>query len=369
MNYGRNDPCWCASGLKYKKCHLNRDKQQPVNKQKIFKQLNSFYNYKTCSAPKSIKHECSKNIIKAHSISKSSSLKEIAKDGHVLTTFEATTIGANEIKIAPKKIGINRASTFTGFCAHHDNALFHEIEDKDFEITEQNCFLVAYRALARELFVKNRVSSTLEMAKELDKGMSLPFQKRHQAVQGYLSKSNDLSTSDLTHIKEILDNCYQSTKFQQVNHIVFTLDAVPKIMTSAAVAPTVDFQGNLIQTISSDPKIIPHYLIVNIFSSNNTGYIVLSWIEEHHNTCVKLYKSLIKTASPEDSLTVFIFAMIENIYLSEEWWNKIGEDDNNYLMEVFSQGIKKHTDNDVLVTSKNFNCFNITDTRLIGFKL
>ena len=22
---GRNDPCWCGSGKKYKKCHLNQD--------------------------------------------------------------------------------------------------------------------------------------------------------------------------------------------------------------------------------------------------------------------------------------------------------------------------------------------------------
>lgn len=25
MSIGRNDPCWCGSGLKYKKCHLNND--------------------------------------------------------------------------------------------------------------------------------------------------------------------------------------------------------------------------------------------------------------------------------------------------------------------------------------------------------
>jgi len=25
---GRNDPCWCGSGKKYKRCHLPADKQQ-----------------------------------------------------------------------------------------------------------------------------------------------------------------------------------------------------------------------------------------------------------------------------------------------------------------------------------------------------
>ncbi|MSR83007.1 MAG: hypothetical protein EXS58_08795 [Candidatus Latescibacteria bacterium] len=24
---GRNEPCWCGSGKKYKKCHLNEDQQ------------------------------------------------------------------------------------------------------------------------------------------------------------------------------------------------------------------------------------------------------------------------------------------------------------------------------------------------------
>ncbi|GBE00540.1 hypothetical protein BMS3Abin07_02593 [bacterium BMS3Abin07] len=25
---GRNDPCWCGSGKKYKKCHLNEDEKK-----------------------------------------------------------------------------------------------------------------------------------------------------------------------------------------------------------------------------------------------------------------------------------------------------------------------------------------------------
>jgi uncharacterized protein YecA (UPF0149 family) len=25
---GRNDPCWCGSGLKYKRCHLEKDQKK-----------------------------------------------------------------------------------------------------------------------------------------------------------------------------------------------------------------------------------------------------------------------------------------------------------------------------------------------------
>ncbi|MET0372072.1 MAG: SEC-C metal-binding domain-containing protein, partial [Sphingobium sp.] len=31
MKLGRNDPCWCKSGKKYKKCHLNRSESQPMS--------------------------------------------------------------------------------------------------------------------------------------------------------------------------------------------------------------------------------------------------------------------------------------------------------------------------------------------------
>jgi SEC-C motif len=27
-NVGRNDECWCGSGLKYKRCHMSRDAQK-----------------------------------------------------------------------------------------------------------------------------------------------------------------------------------------------------------------------------------------------------------------------------------------------------------------------------------------------------
>lgn len=50
------------------------------------KEMNSFDSKKLFSVTESMKSECSKKIIKAHSVSKSSALKSIAADGHVYTT-------------------------------------------------------------------------------------------------------------------------------------------------------------------------------------------------------------------------------------------------------------------------------------------
>jgi hypothetical protein len=367
VKLGRNELCWCGSGIKYKKCHLNRDKQEPVKKSDVFKQLNSFYDNKSCSAPDSMKHECTETIIKAHSVSKSSSLKDIAKDGHVLTTFKGHKHSGNSLKLEPKKIGINQASTFTGFCSHHDNLLFSPIEDEDFTITESNCFLIAYRAIAREVFVKISVSSILDMMKTLDKGESLTSQLTIQSNHNHLNTNNDLTTGDLQHIKNIFDTCLEKQEFNLINHLIFTLDTAPKVMTSAIAGLTFDFQGEKIQSFSKDPKIIPDYLTINSFSNNGTGYIVLTWLETHRKSFIHFYKSLMKTASPSDSLTLFIFAMIENIYLSEEWWLNLNSSNKEVLTNAISQGVTSPTYNDVLITKNKFEALNIIKTTSVGF--
>lgn len=366
MKLGRNDPCWCGSGKKFKKCHLNRDVQKPINEGIIQKQLNSFYSQKYCSVPEDIKSECSGKIIKAHSISKSASLKEIARDGHVLTTFRGAVSYQNEFKIEPKKIGIQKASTFTGFCAHHDKNLFQPIEDSEFTVSEINCFLVAYRAISRELFVKERSSGTFDLLKDLDKGKTLVQQKKIQAEHKRLSTNNDLTINDLTFIKGKLDQMLIKSDFSNLQHIVFTLSEPPRVMTSAAVGPTFDFQGKKIQIISQNSNDIPSYLIINSFSSKGVGYICMSWIEEHSSVGKKFYDSLQKTRSVGGSLLAFIFTNIENNYLSEDWWRSLDSDQKSYLINLYSQGVMLPTFSDALTNAQDLQAFQIKSTEKIN---
>lgn len=81
---GRNDPCWCNSGKKYKKCHLGRDKQEPFTRGEAQGALRLFTTTSKCSVPNAKKYECHSRIVRAHTLSKGNSLKNIAHQGHVL---------------------------------------------------------------------------------------------------------------------------------------------------------------------------------------------------------------------------------------------------------------------------------------------
>jgi len=349
VKIGRNTPCWCGSNKKYKHCHLGRDKQVPVDKGTVMKEMNSFNSKKICSVPESMKTECSKKIIKAHSVSKSSSLKAIAKDGHVYTTFKTNHDFSVSKRVRPTKVGINQASVFTGFCSSHDKHIFAPIEDNEFDKSAYHCFLVAYRSLCRELFVKESAANIFCFVKQLDKGKSLSDQVMIQQMAEYYGSNNDLTMGDLRYLKQQLDHMFTISTYDDLHHLVVELEFPSRVMTSAVLGYTVGFDGKLLQTISNDPKQIPDYVFINSFASENKGFVVLSWLKEHSTSNLKFVKQLLQTGSVSNSLSIFTFAMVENIYISPVWWESLNKVEQDIICAIYAQGAIEHTDNDVLV--------------------
>lgn len=344
MNLGRNDPCWCGSKLKFKKCHLDREKQPVASLADAYKTLKKFNVAKTCSVPPTLRSECTNKIINAHTVSKSSSLKEISVDGHVLSFYSNAQENIKAGKLSPTKIGINKASTFTGFCSHHDKTLFSPIEDSAFGINSEHCFLVAYRAVSSEVYVKNAASKVFHDVKGFDKGRPLNQQIAFQQFAGSAYNGNYLTKNDLAYIKGKLDMMFTEEKVSQLKHVVFELERPPAIMGSAIVAPKFGFDGKSIQRFSQNVKNIPDYIVINSFSNTEKGYIVLSWLQEHATTAHKLIKQFAEKNLASDHLAIFMISLIENIYMHPIWWESLESELQKYVCDVFSEGItSEHT--------------------------
>ena len=94
--------------------------------------------------------QCSKKAIRAHSIQNARVIDRIAKDGHVIAV--GLKISGWGPEVVFKTVGRNKASTFTGFCADHDAAIFASLDKNDLDIKNQEqLFLLAYRSVTREL--------------------------------------------------------------------------------------------------------------------------------------------------------------------------------------------------------------------------
>ena len=128
--------------------------------------------------------DCHGQIVRAHTIPKSGSLRNISSNRHVyhLSIDEKKSVAARGPVLDAELTELNKASTFTGFCSHHDNTLFKIVEDNDFVGSPEQCCMLAFRSLAREHYAKEQMSRTAEITKGLDKGRNIDQQIEIQAI-------------------------------------------------------------------------------------------------------------------------------------------------------------------------------------------
>ncbi|WAT83535.1 YecA family protein [Delftia acidovorans] len=324
MKTGRNDPCWCKSGLKYKKCHLGREDQDPLPLGKISDLHGKAFNRKYCSAPQAWHNECAKKISKAHTVPKSLSLKAISRNGMVygFTSTSIIDISKNKGKLLPKEIGINNASTFTGFCSTHDDGIFAPLEKVEFAASQEQCFLLAYRAVMREIYLKKSMANPSLPMQMLDKGRSVEVQKAIQFFSQLQGVGIDVATKDGKKHAERFEKVLIGRDYSEVRAFLVNFDEPPPVMCSGSFAPEYDFNGNKLQDLAN-LEIVPNIVSVNSFYDGAKGRFVLSWLQSDDPVCTELARSL--DSIPDDLISSailrFMFEFIENVYMKPDWWD------------------------------------------------
>ncbi|GJQ61053.1 MAG: hypothetical protein SCALA702_01060 [Melioribacteraceae bacterium] len=98
-----------------------------------------------------------KSIVNSHTIQKKGSLYAISEANHLLTPLFDTRIEG----LSLKRVGLNRASTFPGFCIQHEN-MFQAFENKDKFEYDEDFQLQVFRTISRELVIKQMILEQYE---------------------------------------------------------------------------------------------------------------------------------------------------------------------------------------------------------------
>ena len=122
-------------------------------------------------------NRCKCDAIQSHSIQKGGAIAAISENGHVLKI--GPTLNAKKLKDFEtfERIGVNKASTFLGFCNLHDTEVFAEIEAGNLIFSDRVAVIFAIRAIALELYRK-KVMVELQ-AKSLDQ-LEVPLDLENQ---------------------------------------------------------------------------------------------------------------------------------------------------------------------------------------------
>jgi hypothetical protein len=320
---GRNEPCWCGSGKKFKYCHQNRDKEKPIQQQEVREALKKAFNKKCCLHPQANSNVCRGGIVRAHTIQRSGGLKRIAKEGHVYRCLVESNLHKPLEGFQPKLVGIRNASTFTGFCARHDDEAFAPIEKHSFENSIGQVFLLTYRAICHELFVKNAHYELEGVRRKLDRGWSPEEQLIYQQYINDETTGVLKTLQELDQIKTTCDVILTSGDYSQVRYYIVSFYEAPEILCSAVHQPEYNFKGEILQRLG-DMSRPANWIHFTLTATDKGGAAVFSWLGDNE-VCLSFIRSL-HSLSDEDiphAVVRYVFEFFENTYLAPLWWDKL----------------------------------------------
>ncbi|MBK24495.1 MAG: hypothetical protein CME70_10925 [Halobacteriovorax sp.] len=293
--------------------------------------------------------DCSERIIRSHSIQNSFILDQIEVDNH-LSIIDYASNG----KIQFKKIGRNNASTFTGFCSHHDSSIFAPIDFNQASnisnITPEQFVLFYYRTLCREYWSKLNaikvfnIMSKASKEKDIDTLLKIyPFLKTEKSINwDFLNGEilemallgQSMGAEDVEPYFESLRYQIKNSKYHHTKGIHFVIPSkASQFAVSSFISPVCDFDGNKRNNFAS--KTI-HFIGLNIFPHNNDTQVIITWHRKSNYDCLGEQLEKMDTAEKEIQLSKFVLAHSENIVFSPDFISNLDQDRTNKIEKIFT---------------------------------
>lgn len=325
--YPRNQPCWCGSGKKYKKCHLNRETQTPIRQHEAIRGFGGVFDEARC-----LHHEapngCSSQFVRAHTISKRGALSAIAEDGHVVAYPNLHDVFRLKGRPTFVRRGVNQATTFVGFCSHHDDSTFKLIDTTPFDGSSKYCGLLAYRETCRELFHKESIPAVVQHAREFDKGRSEVGQHKLQLELKMAEAMSAIGARDLRRQYDLISQCVDQDKFSNCKGLVFRFDAPSPLLCSSCFSLSHDIHGDMLFDLTKNFDTPVPSAWLEILPDTCGTFAFLMWHKDDETIQPVVAKQLLEedpTRIP--SLLMFLaVACSDNVVIRPSWWESLASD-------------------------------------------
>lgn len=359
INIDNSDECWCGSKKEYSECHKKLIGQNEVPIGKINHIFQELKNKKICLHPD--KDSCSSEIIKAHSINKSGSLKDISVNGHSYK-FEANMENISKWyeyeTIIPSRVGINKMSTFLGFCSYHDNKLFAPIDKHVILPTKEQSLLFSIRSIANEIYKKTCVSNLPVIGKELQKGKNSSSQASIEEIMQSHNTGINIALLDMGFHFRNLFSIYDKGQFDRLKRLVIKIDQSPEVLCSGSYFPTVDLFGEELQDLSNDECL--ENLTFEVFSSKGEGFVHLVWYD-NFQSCKKFAESILKMDDIANTVVKLIFGLFENHAFKIPWYDSLSIMKKKGIMKLAMSDFIEYSIYELTEDHKKYVNWNVID--------
>jgi hypothetical protein len=176
---------------------------------------------------------CTAPAISAHSVQNATSLDLIADDNHVYEMRMRIRNGAPQC--AFEKVGRNQASTFPGFCGHHDTEIFKPIDTKALSLKDkEQLFLIAYRSVTRELHVVMEAAMRLQTTLQRQIAAGIVPKDEPSAAMMEATAHMMKAWGVWKHRLEFYDKPLVKQRYDDVGHSVFVIEGSKPVLASSS---------------------------------------------------------------------------------------------------------------------------------------
>ncbi|MCH7644381.1 MAG: hypothetical protein IH974_06040 [Myxococcales bacterium] len=311
--------------------------------------------------------QCGAAVIRSHSIQCGFILKQLSADGHVYV-FEHELDGV--VRLTRK--GIRRASTFSGFCAAHDQSIFRRIDFSnertfDSESVEQ-ILLLSLRAISREFWAKLNNQASLRRLADLTRqrdvaGIMALFNCDDSVARTVILRASDIglfregttwSTERTRRSFFSLSRQLENQKYHLTVRQVFEFPNRTGFAAASGTTPLYDLHGKEINSLGHDRDAAD--LVLNAFPSNGSQWVVVTYHQRHANRLAPFLNQLIALPREEREIAIskFVVMNIENLALAPALVNELTPEKRQEVESAFQRTI---LDNETFTQFPEVNLF------------
>ena len=291
-------------------------------------------------------NECEGKIITAHSIQNNRFLNKISENGDIYY-FSPQITKDDELVSEFEKKGRKTFSTFRGFCQKHDKELFQAIEDHKYVGSDEQKFLFAFRAFAKEYHSKkqgiisyeNLINMIINTSGEIESKNERLF-LCYQMLE-YEKITVDILKRELEFFKKEI----KKKTFQGIYTKEIILSKEYPIVCNSLLLPYLNSEFEECFLEEETEKIqngdLNPGIYLNIFPEDGKTYVLISCLEKYKELLKKFYSPLEKKENILNQISNIILMYAENTGFSPKYIKEFFvEQEIEKINEIFMENLR-----------------------------
>lgn len=303
------------------------DLPNPKAAAELIEKFRKRFSSKVCMAPHP-DHEGS--IISAHTLSVEAMLRKIAVDGHVYVAAQAKRFARDTFPIEMQKKGLRDVTVFNGFCQKHDRELFACLELEPFRFQRQQSFMLAYRAVARECYLKRKQYESLPSPDDYAAIHRIDAQLQFSEAALVFQAASLAGAEDAEDLKSSFDKHLLAKGWDRVVTRAILFPTTPTTLAAASFQPFIDMNGKQLQDFE-DLEADMSQICMSVIPTETGGAAIFSWLDSSNAAPQRFFDSVVNAADLTSSVLHAIFDNTENFAVSPSWYETLKDDEKKYI--------------------------------------